>query len=59
MKKMRVELVRSSIGHPKEQKATLKALKLTKMHKVVELDVTPQILGMINKVKHLVTVEEL
>jgi large subunit ribosomal protein L30 len=59
MKKVRLELVRSSIGHPKDQKATLKALKLTKMHRVVEFEATPQIMGMVNKVKHLLVVEEL
>lgn len=59
MKKVRITLVRSGIGHPKDQKATLKALKLTKMHKTVEFDATPQIMGMINKVKHLVKVEEI
>ncbi len=59
MKKVRITLVRSGIGHPKRQKDTLKALRLTKMHKTVEHEATPQIMGMINKVKHLVKVEEI
>jgi large subunit ribosomal protein L30 len=59
MKKVRITLVRSGIGHPKRQKDTLKALRLTKLHKTVEHEATPQILGMINKVKHLVKVEEI
>ena len=59
MKKVRITLVRSGIGHPKRQKDTLKSLRLTKLHKTVEHEATPQILGMINKVKHLVKVEEI
>lgn len=57
MAKIRVKLIRSGIGHPMKQKLTLKALGLTKMNKTVEHEATPQILGMINKVKHLVEVE--
>ena len=59
MKKIKITLVRSGIGHPKKQKDTLKALKLTKLNKTVEHEATPQILGMVNKVKHLVKVEEI
>ncbi len=59
MKKIRIELVKSGIGYEKSQKETLIALKLTKMHKKVEHDATPTILGMVNKVKHLVKVEEI
>ncbi len=57
-KKLRVTLVRSPIGYEKGQKATVRALGLTKMHQTVEKDDTPVIRGMINKVRHLVRVEE-
>lgn len=57
MSKITVKLVRSGIGRPKRQKLTLLALGLTKMNKVVEHEATPQILGMVDKVKHLVVIE--
>ena len=59
MKKVKVTLTRSVIGKPKRQKATIQALGLKKTHQSVEKEGTPQIMGMINKVKHLVTVEEI
>ncbi len=59
MKKIKIELVKSSIGYRQSQKDTLVALKLTKMHKKVEFEASPTILGMVNKVKHLVKVEEI
>ena len=59
MKKVKVTLTRSVIGKPKRQKATILALGLKKTHQSVEKEGTPQIMGMINKVKHLVTVEEI
>lgn len=59
MKKVRITQTRSGIGRPARQKKTLQALGLRKMHQTVEHDATPQILGMINKVKHLIIVEEL
>ena len=58
MSKIRVTQVRSLIDRPKKQKATMKALGLRKMNHTVELDANPQILGMVNAVKHLVEVEE-
>ncbi|MBE0637566.1 MAG: 50S ribosomal protein L30 [Bacteroidales bacterium] len=57
MSKIRVKLVRSGIGRPSKQKLTLQALGLTKLNKVVEHEATPQILGMVDKVKHLLVVE--
>jgi large subunit ribosomal protein L30 len=57
MSKIRVKQVKSGIGRPLKQKRTLQALGLTKMNKVVEHDATPQILGMVGKVKHLLLVE--
>ncbi len=59
MKKIRITQVRSGIGRPERQKQTLKALGLKKIRQSVEREATPQILGMVAKVNHLVTVEEL
>lgn len=59
MKRIRIEQVRSGIGRPERQKRTLQALGLRKMHAVVEHDATPQILGMVRKVNHLVKFEEI
>jgi len=56
MSKVQITQVRSVIHRPKKQKATMKALRLTKMNKTVEVEYTPQIRGMVEKVKHLVTV---
>ncbi|MEQ8909322.1 MAG: 50S ribosomal protein L30 [Vicingaceae bacterium] len=57
MAKIKVTQIRSRINRPKDQKLTLDALGLTRNQKSVEHENTPQIQGMINKVKHLVTVE--
>ena len=54
--KIQVKLVRSGIGRPQRQKDTLRGLGLTKMNKVVALNDTPAIRGMIKKVEHLVQV---
>ncbi len=59
MKKIRITQVKSGIDRPERQKLTLKALGLTKLNATKELEATPQILGMVRKVNHLVTVEEL
>ncbi|MBU2554504.1 MAG: 50S ribosomal protein L30 [Bacteroidetes bacterium] len=59
MKKVRITQVRSAINRPKRQKLTLAALGLKKLHNAKEHDATPQILGMIDKVKHLLKVEEI
>ncbi|WP_109832151.1 50S ribosomal protein L30 [Reichenbachiella versicolor] len=48
---------RSTINRPKDQKLTIQALGLGKINKSVEKELTPQIQGMINKVGHLVSVE--
>ena len=58
MTKIKVKQVRSRIGRPKDQKRTLDALGLRKMNAVVEHEATPQILGMVSKIKHLITVVE-
>jgi large subunit ribosomal protein L30 len=59
MAKIRITQTRSRIGSTARQKRTLDALGLRKMHKTVEVETNPQILGMFNKVKHLVKVEKL
>lgn len=58
MGKIRVTQVKSAINRPKDQKLTLKALGLGKLHRTREFDATPQVLGMVNKVQHLLKVED-
>lgn len=58
MSKIRIKQVKSGIDCPQRQKLTLQALGLRKMNQVVEHEATPQIRGMVTKVSHLVTVEE-
>ncbi len=53
-----IKQIRSPIGRPKEQRQTLIGLGLNKMHRTRELQDTPEIRGMINKVSHLVEVIE-
>ncbi len=59
MKKIKVTLVKSPIDRPKRQKLTLQALGLNKMNSSKEVEATPQILGMVRAVEHLIAVEEL
>ena len=56
MDKIKIKQIRSRIGRPKDQRRTLDALGLRRMHAVVEHNATPQILGMVKKVSHLITV---
>lgn len=56
--KLKITLVRSMIGRPEKHRKVLKGMGLTKMNKTVELEDTPSIRGMVNKVVHLVNVEE-
>lgn len=58
MGKIKVTQVKSAIKRTANQKRTLEALGLRKLNQVVEHDNTPNILGMVNKVQHLVSVEE-
>ncbi len=58
MAKIKVKLVRSAIKRPQNQKRTLVALGLRKIGQEVEHENSPNIVGMINKVKHLVSTEE-
>ena len=58
MAKIKVKKVKSAINRTKRQKLTLEALGLKKIGQVVEHDATPNILGMVKKVEHLVSVTE-
>lgn len=56
--KLKITQVKSLIDRPKRQKDTIKALGLRKMHHSVEHEATPQIVGMLEKVSHLLKIEE-
>ncbi len=56
--RLRITLTKSPLGNRREQKRTVRALGLRRMNQTVELGDTPTIRGMVNKVSHLVTVEE-
>jgi large subunit ribosomal protein L30 len=55
---IKIKQVRSAIKRPADQKATIKALGFSRLNQVLEKEGTPQILGMIDKVKHLLLVIE-
>ncbi|MCI0521347.1 MAG: 50S ribosomal protein L30 [Chloroflexi bacterium] len=57
-KALRVTLIKSAIGYPERQKKTARALGLNRLHQTVEHVDTPAVRGMINKIIHLVEVEE-
>ena len=56
---LRITWVRSGIGYPKDQRATVRALGLRRLHQTVELPNSPLVRGQVFKVKHMLTVEEL
>ena len=58
MAKIRIKWVRSQIGHPQDQRRTMRALGLKRMQHTVEHEDTPTIRGMVHKVRHMVAVEE-
>ena len=58
MKKIKISQVKSGIDRPARQKKVLIALGITKMHRPIVHEATPQVLGMVNKIKHLLSVEE-
>jgi len=58
MKKLKITLVKSPIDRPERQKLTVRALGLNKTNSTKEVEATPQILGMIRKITHLLKVEE-
>lgn len=57
-KSLRVTLVKSPIGYTKDQKATVRALGLRRMNQTVEHNDSPAVRGMLNKVIHLIKIEE-
>lgn len=59
MAKIRITQIKSKIGQPERQKRILEALGIKKMHQTVEHDDSPQIMGMVQKLKHLVKVENI
>jgi large subunit ribosomal protein L30 len=58
MARIKITQTRSTIKRPKDQKLTIMALGLGRINKTVEVEATPQVLGMVKKVSHLVTVSE-
>ncbi|MBN1754676.1 50S ribosomal protein L30 [bacterium] len=59
MKKLiKITQIKSGIGYHRSQKGTLKALGISKMHQSVEKEASPSVLGMVNKIRHLLKVEE-
>tara|TARA_B100000963_G_scaffold335288_1_gene329305 strand:- start:1324 stop:1506 length:183 start_codon:yes stop_codon:yes gene_type:complete len=58
MAKIKIKQVRSRIDRPERQKRTLEALGLKKINQVVEHESTPQIMGMVSAIKHLIEVKE-
>lgn len=56
--KIKITLVRSMIGRPEKHRRVLRGMGLTKLNRTVELEDTPAIRGMVNKVSHLVETEE-
>jgi len=59
MAKVQITQLKSVIKRPERQKRTIQALGLGKINRTVEVELTPQIAGMVNKVNHLVSVKEL
>jgi len=58
MAKVRITQKKSKIGSTQKQKRTLQALGLRKLYQTIEVEGTPQIMGMVKKVKHLLEIEE-
>lgn len=58
MAKLRIKYTKSAIGYARDQKATIRTLGLRRMQQTVEHEDTRDIRGMVHKVRHLVTVEE-
>lgn len=57
--KLKITLVKSPIGRPEKHRKVLRGMGLTKLNKTVELEVSPAVKGMIQKVSHLVSAEEM
>ena len=59
MSKIRITQIKSKNGKPERQKRTLEALGIRKMNHYVDHEATPQILGMVEKIRHLIKIEEI
>lgn len=57
-KKIKIKQIKSTIDRPKNQKLTIQALGFKKLNQVIEKEATPQILGMVKKVAHLIEIIE-
>ena len=58
MSSIKIKLVKSAIKRPADQKATIQALGFRRLNQVIVKEATPQIMGMVNKVQHLIQVVE-
>jgi large subunit ribosomal protein L30 len=58
MEKLKIKQTRSGIGRPERQKRTLRALGFKRLNQTIEVEVSPQVQGMINKVSHLIEIVE-
>jgi large subunit ribosomal protein L30 len=58
MSTIKIKLWKSAIKRPADQNAPIQALGFRRLNQVIEKEVTPQIMGMVNKVKHLILVVE-
>jgi len=58
MAKISIKQIKSTLKRPKDQRRTIEALGLGKLNRTVELEATPQILGMVRKISHLVSISE-
>ncbi|MFN4082556.1 MAG: 50S ribosomal protein L30 [Bacteroidia bacterium] len=58
MSKIKITQVKSTIDREESQKRTIRALGFTKLNQTIEVEATPQILGMVKKVNHLIKVEQ-
>jgi large subunit ribosomal protein L30 len=58
-RKLKIRQTRSAIGRQESQKRTVRALGLKRLHQVVVVDDSPQVRGMVRKVRHLLEVEEI
>lgn len=58
-RKLRIRQTRSAIGRGEKQKRTVRALGFRRLQQVVVVDDTPQIRGMVNKIRHLIEIEEI
>ncbi len=56
MAKIKIKQTRSSINRPKDQKRTIEALGFRKLNQVIEKEATPQVMGMVKKVSHLIEI---